>query len=150
MKYRPTIPPPRASRWTPAIVLMAFVFQSGLLQGGGKVSAIAGAGTGQDSGRAGDRLSPADFADPPVHVRPGSFWDWLNGSITREQITRDLEAMKQAGMRGGEIWDVAAAADPDRRVPAGAALLWPPTPQTQTVASPLHSRLLLGAHRRKW
>ncbi|MCU0785899.1 MAG: hypothetical protein MUF81_18015, partial [Verrucomicrobia bacterium] len=45
--------------------------------------------------QAGDRLSPAAFADPPVHARPGGFWDWLNGSITLEQITRDLEAMKR-------------------------------------------------------
>ena len=75
--------------------------------------------------RANDRLSPAEFAEPPVNARPGSFWSWLNGSITREQITRDLEAMKQGGMRGGEIWDVAAHADPDRRVPAGPAFLGP-------------------------
>ncbi len=75
--------------------------------------------------RAADRLSPAEFVEPPVHVRPGAFWDWLNGSITKEQITRDLEAMKQGGMRGGEIWDVAACADPDGRVPAGPAFLGP-------------------------
>lgn len=53
------------------------------------------------SSRAHDRLSPTDFVCPPLHSRPGSFWDWLNGSITKDQITRDLEAMKQAGMRGG-------------------------------------------------
>ncbi len=75
--------------------------------------------------RAQDRLSPAAFADPPVNARPGSFWDWLNGSMTKEQITRDLEAMKRGGMRGGEIWDVAACADPDGRVPAGPAFLGP-------------------------
>jgi hypothetical protein len=77
------------------------------------------------SSRSQDRLSPAAFLDPPVHSRPGSFWDWLNGSISTEQITRDLEEMKRGGMRGGEIWDVAAAADPDGRVPAGPAFLGP-------------------------
>jgi hypothetical protein len=75
--------------------------------------------------RADDLLLPADFLDPPVHARPGSFWDWLNGSISEEQITRDLEEMKRGGMRGGEIWDVAAYADPDRRVPAGPEFLGP-------------------------
>ena len=45
--------------------------------------------------------------------------------ITKEQITRDLEAMARGGLRGGEIWDVAAAADPDGRVPAGPAFLGP-------------------------
>jgi hypothetical protein len=33
--------------------------------------------------------------------------------------------MKRGGMRGGEIWDVAACADPDGRVPAGPAFLGP-------------------------
>ena len=33
--------------------------------------------------------------------------------------------MKKGGMRGGEIWDVAAYADPDGRVPAGPAFLGP-------------------------
>lgn len=75
--------------------------------------------------RADDRLSPAAFDDPPLQNRPGCFWAWLNGSITAEQVTRDLEAMKQGGMRGGEIWDVAAHADPDNRVPAGPPFLGP-------------------------
>ncbi len=75
------------------------------------------------------QLSQEDFRKPPLQARPGSFWDWLNGSITREQITRDLEAMKAGGMRGGEIWDVAAAADPDGRVPAGPAFLGPESTQ---------------------
>jgi hypothetical protein len=34
------------------------------------------------------------FANPPLSARPGVFWDWLNGNITKEGITRDLEAMK--------------------------------------------------------
>jgi hypothetical protein len=79
----------------------------------------------QGFSRSEDRLSPSAFADPPVEARPGCFWAWLNGSITEEQITRDLEAMARGGLRGGEIWDVAAAADPDGRVPAGPAFLGP-------------------------
>ncbi|MCX6878205.1 MAG: glycosyl hydrolase [Verrucomicrobia bacterium] len=113
----------------PGVLLVAFALQSGHLHGREMVSAAAVAAN--DSGklaepaRAGDRLSPAAFGDPQVEVRPGAFWDWLNGSITKEQITRDLEAMKRGGMRGGEIWDVAAYADPDGRVPAGPAFLGP-------------------------
>jgi hypothetical protein len=81
--------------------------------------------TVKEPARADDRLSPAAFVDPPLQARPGCFWAWLNGSITSEQITRDLEAMKRPGMRGGEIWDVAAYADPDGRVPTGPAFLGP-------------------------
>jgi hypothetical protein len=112
---------------------LALIAQSGFLPGHEKASAVSvtanPTGSTQASARAGDRLVPAEFATPPIAARPGSFWDWLNGSISREQITRDLEAMKQGGMRGGDIWDVAAAADPDRRVPAGPAFLGPESTQ---------------------
>jgi hypothetical protein len=70
------------------------------------------------------------------------FWDWLNGSITMEQITRDLEAMKQAGMSGGGIWDVAAHADPDGRVPAGPAFLGPES--TRLIVHAIHQADRLG------
>jgi hypothetical protein len=83
----------------------------------------------EEPDRAGDRLSPGEFVEPPINARPGGFWDWLNGSISKEQITRDLEAMKAGGMRGCEIWDVAAAADSDGRVPAGPAFLGPESTQ---------------------
>lgn len=43
--------------------------------------------------RSEDRLSPSAFANPPIEARLGCYWAWLNGSITEEQITRDLEAM---------------------------------------------------------
>lgn len=79
--------------------------------------------------RASDALTPGEFLSPPVNTRPGSFWSWLNGSITPEQITRDLEEMKRGGMKGGEIWDVSAHADPDDRVPAGPAFLGPESTQ---------------------
>ena len=129
MKHRLTVQLLRTTRWIPSTLFLAFIVQCGLLQGSENVSAISTTrnptGSAQDRARADDRLSPAAFADPPVQARPGGFWAWLNGSITEEQITRDLEAMKKGGMRGGEIWDVAAMADPDRRVPAGPAFLGP-------------------------
>jgi hypothetical protein len=89
-----------------------------------------------------DRLSVASFENPPVQTRPGCFWAWLNGSITAEQITRDLEAMKQGGMRGGEIWDVAAHADPDQRVPAGPPFLGPES--TRLIVHAIHEADRLG------
>lgn len=59
------------------------------------------------------------FANPPMESRPGAFWCWLNGSITKDQITRDLEEMKDKGMGGAEIWDVLALRDPEKTVPVG-------------------------------
>ncbi len=43
------------------------------------------------------------FKSPPAEARPWVFWFWINGNISREGITKDLEAMKRAGI-GGVIW----------------------------------------------
>ncbi len=49
-----------------------------------------------------------NFVDPPASARPGAFWAWLNGDVTKESITNDLEEMKAKGMARAEIWDVEA------------------------------------------
>ena len=49
-----------------------------------------------------------NFVDPPMSSRPGAFWCWLNGDVTRASITSDLEEMKEKGMGRAEIWDVEA------------------------------------------
>ena len=121
--------------------VLAALFATVLLPSGvsqGKPASVAET----DNSRANDRLSPVEFSEPPTHARPGCFWDWLNGSITPEQITRDLEAMKRGGMRGGEIWDVAAMADPDKQVPAGPAFLGPES--TRLIAHAIREADRLG------
>ncbi len=49
-----------------------------------------------------------EFNDPPMSSRPGAFWCWLNGDVTKASITKDLEEMKDKGMARAEIWDVEA------------------------------------------
>ena len=49
-----------------------------------------------------------EFINPPMSSRPGAFWCWLNGDVTKESITNDLEEMKDKGMARAEIWDVEA------------------------------------------
>jgi len=46
------------------------------------------------------------FLKPPASARPWVYWFWLNGNITREGITADLEAMKRAGIGGVLIMEV--------------------------------------------
>lgn len=46
------------------------------------------------------------FLDPPESARPWVYWFWLNGNITREGITADLEAMKRVGIGGVLIMEV--------------------------------------------
>lgn len=46
------------------------------------------------------------FASPPEHARPWTYWYCMDGNFTREGITADLEAMHQAGIRGVLYMDV--------------------------------------------
>jgi len=69
-----------------------------------------------------EKLS-AEFKDPPSYSRPGAFWCWLNGNMSREAISRDLREMSEKGMGRAEIWDVAAVNNPDNYIPAGPAFL---------------------------
>ena len=43
---------------------------------------------------------------PPASAKPWVYWFWLNGNITREGITADLEAMQRAGIGGVLIMEV--------------------------------------------
>jgi hypothetical protein len=53
------------------------------------------------------------FATPPASARPHTWWHWINGNISKEGITADLEAMAHAGMGGAQIFNV------DVGIPAG-------------------------------
>ncbi len=53
------------------------------------------------------------FRNPPDSARPQVWWHWMNGNITREGITADLEAMKRVGIGGATIVNV------DSGIPAG-------------------------------
>ncbi|HEY3411554.1 MAG TPA: glycosyl hydrolase [Armatimonadota bacterium] len=46
------------------------------------------------------------FHSPPPSARPWVYWFWLNGNITREGITADLEAMERVGIGGVLIMEV--------------------------------------------
>ncbi|MCC7292108.1 MAG: hypothetical protein IT449_08630 [Phycisphaerales bacterium] len=48
----------------------------------------------------------ASFRNPPSSARPHTWWHWMNGNITREGITADLEAMKRIGLGGAQIFNV--------------------------------------------
>lgn len=43
------------------------------------------------------------FIDPPNSARTWVLWDWINGNVCREGITKDLESMKEVGL-GGVVW----------------------------------------------
>ncbi|HTV42311.1 MAG TPA: glycosyl hydrolase [Candidatus Sulfotelmatobacter sp.] len=45
----------------------------------------------------------AGFLNPPNSAKPQTWWHWMNGNVTKEGITLDLEAMKQIGLGGATI-----------------------------------------------
>ncbi len=49
----------------------------------------------------------AQFSSPPASARPWVYWFWIDGNITREGITADLEAMARVGIGGVLIMEVA-------------------------------------------
>jgi len=45
----------------------------------------------------------SEFVQPPESTKPRCYWYWMDGQITKEGITRDLEAMKRVGIGEGYI-----------------------------------------------
>jgi len=45
----------------------------------------------------------SNFLHPPDTTKPRCYWYWMDGQITKEGITRDLEAMKRVGIGEGYI-----------------------------------------------
>ncbi|MEI6647149.1 MAG: glycosyl hydrolase, partial [bacterium] len=45
-----------------------------------------------------DDTLAAAFANPPPESRPGIYWFWMNNQVSREGITKELEAMAKAGI----------------------------------------------------
>jgi hypothetical protein len=52
------------------------------------------------------------FLHPPESAKPWVFWYWMQGAVSREGITADLEAMKQAGIGGAYLMPIKGPANP--------------------------------------
>jgi len=50
-----------------------------------------------------DSFLDAGFNNPPISAKPQTWWHWMNGHVTREGITADLEAMRNIGIGGATI-----------------------------------------------
>ena len=53
-----------------------------------------------------NKLNPTDFKNPPANIKVHTWWHWLDGAITKEGITKDLEAMKKQGIGQATILNV--------------------------------------------
>ncbi len=50
-----------------------------------------------------DNQLESNFGHPPETTRPRCYWYWMDGQISKEGITRDMEAMKRVGIGEGYI-----------------------------------------------
>ncbi len=64
--------------------------------------------------------------DPPTEARLRAYWWWLNGNVTKESITHDLEGMKAKGFGGAVIFDAnGASQEGNDPVPHGPTFFTP-------------------------
>jgi len=47
----------------------------------------------------------SEFENPPESARPGTFYMWMNGHISKPGITKDLEAFKKVGIQNFIVFD---------------------------------------------
>ena len=52
------------------------------------------------------------FVHPPDAAKPWVFWYWIQGAVSREGITKDLEAMKEADIGGAYLMSIKGPATP--------------------------------------
>jgi hypothetical protein len=67
--------------------------------------AITLAWPGTAEAKTGDTLLDR-FRSPGPEARPHTWWHWMNGNVTADGITRDLEAMARVGVGGAHMFDV--------------------------------------------
>ena len=64
-----------------------------------------------------------DFANPPSTAKPYVWWHWMGANISKEGITKDLEAMKAAGIGGATVFNITSGVR-ESQAPIG-NLPWP-------------------------
>lgn len=66
------------------------------------------------------------WTNQPVDARMRVYWWWLNGNVTQQSITRDLEAMKAKGIGGAILVDAdGSSQDGNARAPHGVTFFSP-------------------------
>jgi hypothetical protein len=64
--------------------------------------------TAQTKNKSTDELSSL-FLNPPVNSKPYVWWHWMGANFSKSGITKDLEAMKEIGIGGATIFNIASA-----------------------------------------
>ncbi|MGK7397301.1 MAG: glycosyl hydrolase [Candidatus Cyclobacteriaceae bacterium M3_2C_046] len=62
------------------------------------------------------------FRNPPAASQALTWWHWINGNVSKEGISKDLEAMKTAGVQGAILFNVGFF--PEGEVPFMSDIWW--------------------------
>jgi len=71
------------------------------------------------------------FLEPPDSARPRVLWMWMGSNISKDGITRDLEALKAAGFGGTTMFSLA-----DTTTPWAGVIAKSPTPEIVAFSEP--------------
>lgn len=52
------------------------------------------------------QITKEDFVNPPMSARPSTYWMWMNGNISKEGLTADLEYMKRTSYGAAMMFNV--------------------------------------------
>jgi hypothetical protein len=87
---------------------------------GSPAALVLAQGRGVSDMRAANPLSALEafLVTPPDDAKPMTRWWWFGGAVTREEITRELAFMREAGLKGAEIQPVypLEVDDPSRNI----------------------------------
>ena len=74
----------------------------------------------------GDSTPESGWTNPPTDARLRAYWWWLNGNVTTQSITRDLEGMKAKGFAGAVLVDAdGSSQEGNARAPHGPTFFSP-------------------------
>lgn len=85
------------------------------------------------------------FKNPPPQARPKVYWWWLNGNVDMLRLREELNAIKNVGIGGVDIFEigVSAANNPNGMVKAGPAFMGPESLKAIEIAIREATRLKL-------
>ena len=84
--------------------IFAFLLAGAEPKGDSPIFADTKIGTVPGAAESGEDLARG-FVSPPESAKPHTWWHWMNGNVTKEGITADLEAMQRVGIGGAQIFN---------------------------------------------
>lgn len=86
------------------------------------------------------------FKSPTEATKPWCYWYWLNGEISEEGITKDLESMVEVGIKEVILMNVSTKLKTDKVMPVSVSILSPEWNELNRYALREAKRLNVGVN----